>query len=420
MEELALFGGNPIINAPHPHENWPPDATADELHDIAKQRNIDISLKGRSGIILELEEEFKKFLNQQVDYAITFNSGTSALLAAYFALGITDGDEVIGPCLTYHAALSPMFILGARPVLVDIDIVTRGLNPEKIEAAITRRTKAITVVHQWGHPVDMEDVLTIAKKYNLFVIEDCSHAHGSKYKGKLCGTFGDVAVFSLQANKAVFAGEGGILVTNNSDFHDKATLLGHYRDRSRDEIKNTRLNQYWVTGFGQKMRMSTLNAVVAIHSLKNYENIKRGRHRCLTYFNKRLEETKCIRPLEMKNYVDMGAWYGFKPLFETKKIEQISRSVFVKALQHEGVEVNAPSAPILSRLPLFSGDNPFTHQKSKKRTVNESNRFPVAEFVEANALSLPTFYSWEDHKTLIDQYIEAINKVRQNAKKLKQ
>ena len=228
-------------------ENWPPDATADELHDIAKQRNIDISLKGRSGIILELEEEFKKFLNQQVDYAITFNSGTSALLAAYFALGITDGDEVIGPCLTYHAALSPMFILGARPVLVDIDIVTRGLNPEKIEAAITRRTKAITVVHQWGHPVDMEDVLTIAKKYNLFVIEDCSHAHGSKYKGKLCGTFGDVAVFSLQANKAVFAGEGGILVTNNSDFHDKATLLGHYRDRSRDEIKNTRLNQYWVT-----------------------------------------------------------------------------------------------------------------------------------------------------------------------------
>lgn len=224
----------------------------------------------------------------------------------------------------------------------------------------------------------------------------------------------------MEFRKAVFAGEGGILVTNNSDVHDKATLLGHYRDRSRDEVKNAQLNQYWVTGFGQKMRMSTLNAIVAINSLKNFENIKKGRHQCLSYFNKRLEETECVKPLEIKSYVDLGAWYGFKPLFDTDRIERISRSIFIKALQYEGVEVNAPSAPILSRLPLFSGDSPFSNQKNKKITVNNLQSFPVARFVEANALSLPTFYSWEDHKTIIDQYIEAFKKVRQNAKKLKQ
>lgn len=420
MEKLAIFGGKPVVHIPHPHEKWPPDAKADELKEIASQRNIDISLKGRSGIVLELEDEFKKFMDQQVEYVITFNSGTSALLAAYFALGITDGDEVIGPCLTYHAALSPMFILGAKPVLVDIDVITRGINPEKIEESITRKTKAITVVHQWGHPVDIEDVLSIAKKYNLYVIEDCSHAHGSKYKGKLCGTFGDVAIFSLQANKAVFAGEGGVLVTNNTDVHDKATLLGHYRDRSRDEVKNSKLNQYWVTGFGQKMRMSTLNAVVAIHSLRNFGEIKKGRHQCLSYFNKRLEETECVKPLEMKSYIDIGAWYGFKPLFNPEKIEGIPRSVFIKALQQEGVEVNAPSAPILSRLPLFYEKNPFTIKESEKRMVNYEERYPVASYVEANALSLPTFYSWKDHKDTINQYIEAIIKVRRNAKQLKQ
>lgn len=295
-ENLALLGGKPAVSIPHPHEVWPPPASQAELEDIAQQRNRDISIKGKSGPIHDFEEAFKSFLENEAQYTVSFNSGTSALLAAYFAIGIEEGDEVIGPCLTFHAALSPLYLLRAKPVLVDIDINNRCIDPEKIEERITDKTRAITVVHQWGHPAKMDTILSIAKKHSLKVVEDCSHAHGSRYRGKLCGTFGDVAVFSLQANKALFAGEGGILVTNSVLYHDRATLLGHYRDRSRDEVVDPNLQEYWVTGFGLKLRMSPFNAIVAKHSLERFPQIKPGRHVCLKYFIERIKEVEYIVP----------------------------------------------------------------------------------------------------------------------------
>ncbi len=411
-KKLALLGGEPAVNVPHPHIVWPPLASQAELEDIAAQRNRDISIKGKSGPIRDFEEAFKSFLENEVQYTVSFNSGTSALLAAYFAIGIDAGDEVIGPCLTFHAALSPLYLLRAKPVLVDIDIDTRCIDPEKIEERITDKTKAITVVHQWGHPADMDAILSIAKKYDLKVIEDCSHAHGSRYKGKLCGTFGDVAIFSLQANKAVFAGEGGILVTDSALYHDRATLLGHYRDRSRDEVVDSNLQKFWVTGFGLKLRMSPFNAIVAKHSLEHFPRIKSGRHACLKYFIEGLKEVEYIIPPYVADDVDMGAWYGFKPLYKQERLEGIPRDVLIAALRAEGVEVKVPSAPVLSTLPLYSSKYPplFRHHcehLSQQKHID----YPVGMQVQREALSLPTFYSWETHKPIIDQYIKAFQKI---------
>lgn len=357
-------------------------------------------------------------MDNKVKYAVTFNSGTSALLAAYFAINLDTKDELIGPALTYHAALSPAFLLKANIILCDIDKNSRCMDANKIENLITEKTKAITVVHQWGYPTEMNKISEIAQKYNLKVIEDCSHAHGSKYKGRFCGSFGDAAVFSLQANKAIFAGEGGILVTNSENIYNRAVLLGHYRDRCKDEIKNPKLQKFWVTGFGLKLRMSPFNAIVAKHSLRNFEKIKLGRHQCLNYFIQRLREIEYIEAPTIESSIDMGAWYGFKPLYLKEKLNNISRDRLISALQKEGMEVSAPSGKMLSNEPLYNSTKNPLFSKVYKQKFNNAENTPMAKLVQDSALSLPTFYDWKNDKKIIDSYIEVFKKIKDNYKEL--
>nr|CAD27647.1 AtaP4 protein [Saccharothrix mutabilis subsp. capreolus] len=409
-DRLALLGGEPVITQPLPHEVWPPPAATAELAALAAQRDADISIKGRSGPIARLEEEFLRFLDDRVRYAVTFNSGTSALLAAYFALGVTEGVQVVGPALTYHAALSPVFALRGDVALADVDLRTRGIDPGALERAITERTRVVTVVHQWGHPCDMDAVLAVAERHGLRVLEDCSHAHGSRYKGRPVGTFGDAAVFSLQANKAVFAGEGGILVTDDRRVHDRATLLGHYRDRCRDEIDDEDLRRYWVSGFGLKLRMSPFNAVVASHSLAEFPERRQGRHACLRHLGEGLAEVPYMEPVHVSEEVDMGAWYGYKPLYRPEALDGVSRATLIAALRAEGLEVGAPSGPRLATLPLYQDDrNPLFPDLGK--TPHRPEPATNAELIERRALSLPTFYRWPQDKALIDLYVEAFKKV---------
>jgi dTDP-4-amino-4,6-dideoxygalactose transaminase len=410
MTQLALHGGPPAVDFPQPHEIWPPEADADELGALAAQRNLDIAISGSAGPIRGLENDFLAFLDGRVRYAVTFNSGTSALLAAYFAVGVQDGVEVVGPALTYHAALSPVYALKGAVVLVDIRPDTRCIDPDRIEEKITDRTRVITAVHQWGHPCEMDRIIAIAERYGLTVIEDCSHAHGSRYKGRLCGTFGAAAVFSLQANKAVFAGEGGILVTNSDAVHDRATLLGHYRDRARDEVSDPRLQRYWVTGFGLKLRMSPFNAIVARHSLAYFDERMKNRHQCLHYFRQRLADVDYLEPVTVDPDAYMGAWYGFKPLYRPEVLGGLPRADLIRALRAEGVEVSTPSGPCLATLPLYA-DEVSVMDSGHRQRPNRPEDYPVALDVERRSLSLPTFSDWARDRAIIDQYVDAFLKV---------
>lgn len=417
-KKLVISGGKKAVSIPHPHFVWPPNSTQAEKNELARQRDEDISIKGRAGPIRELEDKFREFLNNEIRYVITFNSGTSALLAAYFALGIDEGDEVIAPAFTYHAAISPLFMLRANPILVDVDLQTWCIDPDKIEKKITKKTKAITVVHQWGHPADMDKILTIARRHKLKIIEDCSHAHGSKYKGKTVGTFGDIAVFSLQANKILFAGEGGILITNSTEYHDRATLLGHYRDRSRDEIKNKFYQQLWFTGYGLKLRISPYNAITAIYSLKQLKKRMATRKKTLNYFTDKLSQFPEITTPFIADYADMGAWYGYKPLYSSNKFHNIPREKYIQALAAEGVEVKEPQSDAISRLPLYMIREDRMFRNRTRKPIYKSGEFTNAEKLAFSALSLPTFTDWPSSKKIIDQYIEAFQKVHDNYKEL--
>jgi dTDP-4-amino-4,6-dideoxygalactose transaminase len=409
---LALHGGPAVVSAPLPHEVWPPPPTSDELAEILWQRNHDISIKGRTGPIKALEDEARAVLvDDRPKYCVSFNSGTSALLAAYVGLGVGPGDEVIGPALTFHAALSPSFLLGATVKLVDIRRDDRCLDANKLVAAFSPRTKVVVVVHQWGHPADMAAVTAAVRGRGIKILEDCSHAHGSRLLGRPCGTFGDAAVFSLQANKAVYAGEGGLMVTDDPEVYARATLLGHYRDRCHDELSGTTHARFWATGFGQKFRMSPLNAVVARHALKRFPEVKAGRARCLSYFRERLAEVPYIEPPPVLPGVDMGGWYGFKPLVRPEWLPGVTRAVLVRAIAAEGVDISAPSGGLLAREPLFAEPTDPIHGRPRAVGAFRPGDFPVAEHVEAWGLSLPTFYNPTSDLAVIDQYIDAFIKV---------
>ncbi|WP_067122192.1 aminotransferase class V-fold PLP-dependent enzyme [Microbacterium sp. H83] len=417
MTTLPLASGRdvPEVKTPHPHEPWPPKATDRELGRLAEQRNLDLAIRGNDGPIVELEQLFRQRFTPSMRHSIAFNSGTSALLAAYMALQVGEGDEVIAPVLTYHAAVSPATALGAVVRFADIDLQTRGMDPDHLEELIGPRTKAIVIVHHWGHAADMTRIMNIADRHGVAVIEDCSHAHGSAFEGTPVGSFGKVAVFSLQANKAVFAGEGGVLATDDQEVADRAILAGHYRDRALRDVAAADLHAYWESGFGFKLRMSPFNAIVGIESLRAFDELAGGRQAALSYMNDRLAETGLLDPLDVPNAEWMGAWYGFKPLPSHSVRTRVERSTLVRMLQDEGVEVDAPSGRMLVRLPLFAGRTPWRRpgdNSTRRPTEDEiASTFPVAHLVESNALSLPTFYRWPHDRFVIDEYLRAFSKV---------
>ena len=226
--KLALLGGPKAVKSnPGDIFKWPIITKEDEEAVLevlreGKMSKIDVTQK--------FEEEFAEWLG--VKYALAHNNGTAAIHGAFFALGIGYGDEIICPSITYWASCLPAYSLGATVIFADIDPETLCIDPNDIERRITERTKAIMVVHYLGMPADMDAIMEIARKYNLKVIEDCSHAHGAKYKGRMVGTFGDVAVFSLMSGKALACGEGGILVTNDRRIYERAIIFGHYERHS--------------------------------------------------------------------------------------------------------------------------------------------------------------------------------------------
>ncbi|GHD26415.1 DegT/DnrJ/EryC1/StrS family aminotransferase [Nocardiopsis kunsanensis] len=401
-----------------PHDPWPLPPSEAEESELVAQRRDDISIRGRTGPIAEFEDEFKAFLDDRVEHAITFNSGTSALQAAYFALGARRGTAVLGPALTYHAALSPAFSLGADVLLADIEPDSRCISFDSAERVIAEANcRVLTVVHQWGRPADMHRATEFAEKHGLKLLEDCSHAHGSKYRGRPVGTFGDAAVFSLQANKAVFAGEGGILVTNDETVVDRATLVGHYRDRSRSQVHDPQLREYWSTGFGLKTRMSPFNAIVAKHSLHAFANRMKWRHQWLERLNSTLARTRNFEALDIPSEIDMGAWYGFKPLIRREAYETVGRDRIVEMMRARYMDVSAPSGGVLLDQPLYSSK---THTWTQAPAVAQTpaSELSAAYDIAARALSFPTFHRPTDG-SLIDHYDRELRTVDTAIERLK-
>ncbi|MFW9935223.1 MAG: DegT/DnrJ/EryC1/StrS family aminotransferase [Candidatus Thorarchaeota archaeon] len=238
---------------------------------------------GAGSFTLRFEEAFARFVGAK--HAIAVNSGTAALHAALLAFDVKTGDEVIAPPFSFIATTNMVLLNGAKVVFADIAPDTYTLDPEKVKAAITPRTKAIMPVHLYGHPADMDPLKEMAEEHDIAIIEDACQAHGSKYRGRAVGTLGDVGCFSLYPSKVITTGEGGILTTNDDSLAERLRQI-----RTHGEIR-----PYEYLQLGHNYRMPELQSAIGQAQMKRLPEFLNQRRANATYLTKHLEDLEGIR-----------------------------------------------------------------------------------------------------------------------------
>jgi len=336
----------------------------------------------------------------------------------FVAAGFRPEDEVICPAYTFFATVTPLLFTGAKPILCDCDS-NGNIDPAEIEKKITPKTKGIVVTHMWGVPCQMDKIVKISKKNNILLLEDCSHAHGARINGKIVGSFGDMAAWSLQGPKNVTGGEGGILVMSNKEFYYRALLLGHYNKRCRQEIPNTHpLYQYATTGMGLKYRAHPLAIALAFETFKKLDAYLSIRDEYANKIQKALKNVPDLIPPQIANNIQ-PSWYAL--IFQYRKggFQNLPIEVFFKAIQAEGlVEADRPgSTSPLNLLPLFQNPSElFPIYKSNPFSYSPG-QFPRAEQFCQNAIKLPVWAKRKD-SGIVNAYIRGIQKVAKNYKQL--
>jgi perosamine synthetase len=281
------------------------------------------------------EERFNEYVGSKS--AIVTMNGTAALQLALVTLGIGEGDEVIVPSLTFISPINTIKYVGAEPVFVDACRDTFVMDAEKIEELITPKTKAIMPVHIYGHPADMDRIMEIAQKHNLFVIEDATEALGSKYKGKMAGTIGHIGCYSFNGNKLITTGAGGMFVTNNLEYGDRAKFL------STQTKVVTENKAFYHPEVGYNFRMPNLLAAFGVAQLENIEEYLKVKKESAAYYNELLSGVSGITLSIEKDNVENCFWL-YSILVE--KEYGISRDSLMQKLNEEKIEARPFFMPI--------------------------------------------------------------------------
>ncbi|MFK7691391.1 DegT/DnrJ/EryC1/StrS family aminotransferase [Paenibacillus sp. HJGM_3] len=411
-EKLALFGGPKALHLPVGDMfKWPIITEEDEA--AALQVLRDGSMSGID-ITQKFEKEFAEWLN--MDYALAFNNGTNSLLGAFYGCGIGIGDEVICPSITYWASALPAYCLGASVVFAEIDPVSLCLDPGDIEHRITGKTKAIVVVHYLGHPADMDPIMAIARKHNLKVIEDVSHAQGGYYKGCRVGTIGDVGAMSLMASKSFAIGEGGIFVTNDREIYERAVAFGHY-ERYNSDVRTPYLQPYAGLPLGgYKFRMHQISSAVGRVQLKYYDERINEIDKAMNYFWEQLEGVPGLKPHrpEPGTGSTMGGWYATHGHYVPEELGGLSLTRYCEAVRAEGVGIN-PGCNLPLHLhalqheaDVYGHGKPTIIANASRDLRQPKGSLPVSESVAARTYSLPWFKHYRPE--IIDQYAAAFRK----------
>jgi dTDP-4-amino-4,6-dideoxygalactose transaminase len=307
-------------------------------------------------------------------------NGLDALMLSLKALGIRDGDEVIVPSNTYIATALAVTYVGATPVFVEPDIRTFNINPSLIEDNITEKTKAIMPVHLYGQPCDMDSIMDIAKKHNLYVVEDCAQAHGAVYKGKKVGSFGDMAGFSFYPGKNLGAlGDAGAVVTNDKDLADKVRALGNYGSDYK----------YHHIYKGNNSRLDELQAAFLSAKLPHLNRMNGERCRIAESYLKEIKNSEIVLPYVMEDT---------EPVWHIFGIRCDRRDELEKFLNDRGIGTN-------KHYPI-----PIHLQKCYKDMGFVKGDFPVAEEISATELSLPMYYGMTDEQ--VRYVIDNINEFK--------
>lgn len=354
---------------------------------IPMEKELDSNLRGAFNRVFENSwyiegKEDKAFENAFADYCTTkycvgTGNGLDALMLALKALDIKEGDEIIVPSNTFIASALAVTYVGATPVFVEPDLRTFNIDPCKIEEKITNKTKAIMPVHLYGQPCDMDPIMELAKKYNLYIVEDCAQAHGATYKGKKIGSFGNVAGFSFYPGKNLGAlGDAGAAVTSDEKLAEKIRVLGNYGSDYK----------YHHIYLGNNSRLDELQAAFLMEKLPHLDRMNAERRRIANLYLEGIRNPLIILPYVLEDV---------EPVWHIFGIRCKQRNKLEKYLNEKGIGTN-------KHYPI-----PMHLQKCYEELGIKEGELPIAEEISATELSLPMYYGLTDAE--VEYVIECVN-----------
>jgi perosamine synthetase len=343
----------------------------------------------------QFEQNFGKYVG--ATHSIAVNSATAALHVALDAVGVSDGDEVIVPTMTFAATAEVVIHLGAKPVLVDCQPDTFNMDPRAFEAAITPRTKAVTPVHYGGQPCDMDPILEIARGKGIKVLEDAAHALPTKYRGRMVGAIGDITCFSFYANKTITTGEGGMITTENAEWADRMNKLALH-GLSKDAWKRFSAEGSWYYEIvlpGYKYNLTDIASAIGLHQLEKSDRYWQRRKECAEFYNRRLAKLSALELPVCRDDVQ-HAWHLYVVQLNLDQLK-VTRSQFIELLTEAGIGTSVHYLP-LHMHPLYREEYGY-----------QPGDLPVAQGIYERIVSLPVYPRMTDED--LDYVCDTIERI---------
>lgn len=405
MEKLAINGGTPVKTTPY---GTGKRFGKEELKNLEEALEQNTLFYWKGNMTKRLCQKFADMYG--AEHCVATSSGTASVHVALGAVGIAPGDEVITSPITDMGSIIGIIYQNAIPVFADLDPHTYIMTPESIEKKITKRTKAIIVVHLAGCAAEIDKIVELARRHNIYVIEDCAQSYGTKYNGQYVGTFGDVGCFSLNDFKHISAGDGGMVITNDLDIYHRALMFSdkNYNRLGAEVVKS-------IPFIAPNYRMNELTAAVGLAQLDKVDWICSRRHELGERLNKGLVGIRGIYPHKVLDECYSSYWFYMLRINEEEL--GTSRAEFVKALKAEGISCAAGYIPccvyqyeMFKNRTAFSADThfPFDGTHGDPIEYNDGD-CPVAEAILADCVKLNVneFHTEAD----IDDTVKAIRKV---------
>ncbi|PIP13352.1 MAG: UDP-4-amino-4,6-dideoxy-N-acetyl-beta-L-altrosamine transaminase [bacterium (Candidatus Stahlbacteria) CG23_combo_of_CG06-09_8_20_14_all_40_9] len=389
MSEIpAIAGGTPVRDSLLSFA--PPLIEKEEIKEVVdtlKSGWITTGPKTR-----RFEELFREYVNSK--YAVALSSCTAGLHLALLAIGVSEGNEVITTPYTFAATSNVIIHSSAIPVFVDIDEETLNIDPDKIEEKITERTKAIMPVHIGGRPCDMDKIMEIARRHNLYVIEDAAHAVGTIYKEMKIGSIGDLTSFSFHAVKNMTTAEGGMITTDNEEWA-RFIRVNSLHGMNKDAWQRKGSWFYEIVSAGYKYNMTDIQASIGIHQLEKIERFIELRKKYATIYTEKLGDIEEIETLSPYEY-GRNTYHLYVIKIKPDRL-RITRNKFIRALREENISTNVHYIPI------------HLHPYYRERFGYKKGDYPSAERVYERAISLPIYPAMKEEDVL--DVINAIEKI---------
>ncbi|HOC54837.1 MAG TPA: DegT/DnrJ/EryC1/StrS family aminotransferase [Verrucomicrobiota bacterium] len=404
-------------------KKWPAWPAWDPADDGKVTQVLHGSTWHRGRLVKEFEEKWAALMGSKHCLAVV--NGTNALSASFMVMDLNPGDEVICAPYTFSASMLGVLYKSAMPVWADIDPLTYQMDPAKVEAKITPRTKAILPVHICGYASDMPRLMEIARKHNLKVVEDVCQAHMGNINGRNLGTFGTTGCFSFQTSKVMPIGEGGAIITDDSELYDK--LYSYHNYGYKTNITPGSYDNIAAFRLGNKIRMAEYQAAIGLCQLPKLEEQTRIRTENAAYLTPKLAAIPGITPVKTYPGVTRLSYYMYPFIYDAAKFDGLSRADFVRSLSAEGI----PASPGYPKYPIYTQE--FIHEMFKTEiyrkfytseqldweAYKQRNHCPGLMKTFDTSVWLSTTGMLLGSKADMDDVVRAIEKIQKHASKLK-